>query len=470
MVEAAYAVTNNNLMEMQDAGFDYHASVGTARRDITPPIGIYSRSWGAAEHDCATGVHRPLTLTALTIESERARMAMVSLDLMSWRDRDDEALVRGRIRDLCGLEEADLLVHLVHTHSGPSTCRSDRDKPGGQLIGNYLESVAEAAASAVTEAFRVAGPSCISWSYGRCDVAQNRDLRCGDRLLVGWNPRAPADDTLLVGRVSDDHGSLVATVVNYACHPTTLGWGNELLSPDFVGALREVVEQWSHDAPCLFLQGASGDLSPAEQYASDTDVADKTGRAIGHAALAVLEMMPAPDFRLQLDEVVESGAPLAAWRPVPVTPSSASSTEALSFTAARRLPNDRAALERRWANVLPGPRDERIRRALRLEFALGTGPTIEYPVWVWTLGHAVIVAHPGEAYSWFQQHLREHLAPRPVVVMNLTNGPGSFYLPNEGAYDLDWYQVWQTRVERGTLEQIAAAVLEALTSLAAEDG
>lgn len=30
---------------------------GVARRDITPPVGIYHRTWGAATHERATGVH-----------------------------------------------------------------------------------------------------------------------------------------------------------------------------------------------------------------------------------------------------------------------------------------------------------------------------------------------------------------------------------------------------------------------------
>jgi hypothetical protein len=29
---------------------------------------------------------------------------------------------------------------------------------------------------------------------------------------------------VLVGRVCDDGGRIVATIVNYACHPTTLAW------------------------------------------------------------------------------------------------------------------------------------------------------------------------------------------------------------------------------------------------------
>ena len=43
---------------------------GVARRDITPPVGIYHRMWGAATHDRATGVHRPLLATVLVLESQ----------------------------------------------------------------------------------------------------------------------------------------------------------------------------------------------------------------------------------------------------------------------------------------------------------------------------------------------------------------------------------------------------------------
>src|SRR5947199_3947440 len=41
---------------------------GVARGDITPPAGIYHRMWGAALHDRATGVHRPLLATLLWLQ------------------------------------------------------------------------------------------------------------------------------------------------------------------------------------------------------------------------------------------------------------------------------------------------------------------------------------------------------------------------------------------------------------------
>jgi len=40
---------------------------GLRRVDITPPVGIYHRMWGAATHDRSTGIHRPLTATAFVL-------------------------------------------------------------------------------------------------------------------------------------------------------------------------------------------------------------------------------------------------------------------------------------------------------------------------------------------------------------------------------------------------------------------
>ena len=73
--------------------------VGFARADITPPVGIYHRMWGAALHDRATGVHRPLTATALWLEALDGSGRQLVLGL-------DHCLLDGaefdRIRDAVG--------------------------------------------------------------------------------------------------------------------------------------------------------------------------------------------------------------------------------------------------------------------------------------------------------------------------------------------------------------------------------
>src|SRR6185295_2258192 len=138
-------------------------------------------------------------------------------------------------------------------------------------------------------------PVGIVYGQGCCSLAAHRDFFDEGRkqFVCGFNPGTPADDAVIVARVTDDNGKVLATVVNYACHPTTLAWDNTLISPDYVGAMREVVEQ-ATDAPCLFLQGASGELGPRDGYVGDTAVADRNGRQLAHAALSALESLPPP--------------------------------------------------------------------------------------------------------------------------------------------------------------------------------
>lgn len=297
----------------------FEGLIGVAREDITPPVGIYARNWGAATGDTAEGVHRPLTLTCLTFqEAEGAQpLVLLAVDLGWWRSSDDEWSIRRTVLERLGLAAPRLMLCLSHTHAGPSLEPANADRPGGHYIGPLRERLCDAAVQAARRALAMSRRALLTWRYGKCDLATNRDLPepSGTRIVVGHPPSAPADDTLLVGRVSEaGSGQTIATIVNYACHPTTLAWANRLLSPDYVGAMRDVVETSRAGAPCLFLQGASGELAPAEQYTGDTAVADRHGRRLGHAVMATLEAMDPPGQGLAFEGVIESGAPLAVWK------------------------------------------------------------------------------------------------------------------------------------------------------------
>jgi hypothetical protein len=287
-MEAVMTEDRAHLPALKHSHPSFAGVIGVAREDITPPPGIYARNWGAATHDTAEGVHRPLSATVLTLQSHReeAPLVLAALDLGWWRGREDEWALRGALIEEFALDASRVMICLSHTHAGPSICRADSDRPGGALVPAYLQHVQDALLRAVRAALAGSRPATIAWHEGKCALAANRDLRDpqSSRIICGWSPDKAADDTLLVGRVTDDSGQPLATLVNYACHPTTLAWQNRQISPDYIGAMREVVEAQS-GAPCLFLQGASGELAPREQYVGDASVADAHGRELGHAAL-----------------------------------------------------------------------------------------------------------------------------------------------------------------------------------------
>ena len=86
--------------------------IGVARHDITPPVGIYARNWGAAQHDVAEGIHRPLEAAVMTIQEEPGAvpLVLVTVDLGWWQDLDDEWHVRGGLLENLNLEPERLMI------------------------------------------------------------------------------------------------------------------------------------------------------------------------------------------------------------------------------------------------------------------------------------------------------------------------------------------------------------------------
>ncbi|GAA5221691.1 neutral/alkaline non-lysosomal ceramidase N-terminal domain-containing protein [Membranihabitans marinus] len=428
--------------------------IGVAEVDITPPIGIYTGNWGAAKQHVATGIHSPLYLTCLTLQDsdQNQPLVMISMDLGWWKDGNDEKRVRAAVLSALNLSEENLMICLTHTHAGPSICSGDINKPGGDHIERYLSRLEDAMIKAISQAIGTAKRSTLTWQYGSCDLAKNRDMSDihQDRMLVGYNAEVEADNTLLVGRVTDEDHTTRAILVNYACHPTTLAWENTEISPDYIGAMRALLRKET-GAICLFLQGASGELSPIVQYVGQQSVADQHGRMLGYAVLSTLEAMPRANHQLSLDGVVESGAPLAVWKEKPISVVSLCKAYKITVTLPLKSMPIAAELQAQYEAETDAVLKERLWRKLCIRRAIGDGFEMESSVWIWKLGSSYLVGQSNETYSIFQQRLRQIISPHTIAVMNLVNGSVG-YLPPQSYYDKNVYSVWQTPFEKGSLE------------------
>src|SRR5215213_7943246 len=127
-----------------------------ARADITPPVGMYHRMWGAATHDRSTGIHRPLAATALALcpmtpSDDGSGVLLVSLDhcMLGQEDLDN---IRGRVSEATSFAAGDVHVSLTHTHGAGLMMRDRAALPGGELIVPYLEDVATRVAELAREA------------------------------------------------------------------------------------------------------------------------------------------------------------------------------------------------------------------------------------------------------------------------------------------------------------------------------
>jgi hypothetical protein len=453
-----------------------------ARRDITPPVGIYHRMWGAATHDRATGVHRPLFATVLALAADATnRQIIVGLDhCLLWHD--DMQLLRDDACRLAGVQPSELHVAFSHTHAAGLMDRSRADLPGGELIGPYLDDLAVKMAEAVREALSNLAAATIQYGVARCDLAVNRDQRddATAQFVCGYDPGGLADDTVQIARVTSSGGKTIATVVNYACHPTTLAWQNTLISPDYIGAMREVVEQ-SAGGVALYLHGASGDLGPREGFTGDTAVADRNGRQLGHAVLSALESLPPPCTKLVYTGPVVSGATIGVWRYEPLSQAeSVQQTDWRCDTFHVDLPY-RAGLPTREATLterdawLKRERDaiargeaiairdcraqvERLQRQLVRIGQLPAGPTFPLAVSLWKLGGGYWVWLEGEHYQYFQRTLRARFAGVPIVVATVVDGWRPAYLPTRETYGRGIYQEQVAVLAAGCLETVTDAI------------
>lgn len=449
-----------------------HGWFGISVADVTPPVGIYSRNWGAAKHDLAESIHRPLTLTALTIAASRddVPLVFVDADLGWWKSPVTAGTFLSKVRESLSLGPANLIFAITHTHSGPPLMDADDSIPAVTLLQAWMDRLLETTVETVRRAQASWFEGNLEWNHGKCGLATNRDFPDPDpaknRIVCGFNPGGLADDTLLVGRLTDTTGKIRATLVNYACHPTVLAFENRAISPDFVGSMRETIRTETN-APVLFMQGVSGELAPRYQYVGDTGVPDKHGRQLGFAALSTLTGMEPPGSQLVYQNTVESGAPLAIWKHQPRQLSAQLDAVQTKVRIPLKDWPSAAELESQRSQCTDRNLEERLRRKRDIRRSLGDGTHFDLPIYAWRLGDAVLVGCCCEPYSWLQRQLRERFEDRTVICMNLINGSIGYLPPNE-LYDADVYPVWQTPFDRSGLELTLESMTQAIKHVLGE--
>lgn len=466
---------------------------GLGRTDITPPVGIYHRLWGAARQDRATGVHRPLTcevmaFAALTDEpGEPARHVRATLDLCGMVDSQYEAMVR-ILSQVTGAAPDNIAISCSHTHASGWFSPDRIPLPGGELIPGYINDLYQKVRHAAEQAMAAMQEVSISYATGRCDMATNRDYWDAERGIYacGFNPDEPADDTVMVVRAAAPDGKIRATVVNYACHPTTLAWENTLISPDYVGALRETVEQVTN-APCVFTLGPCGELSPRRVYVKEPEIADANGRQVGYAALAALDGMDPVGQDYAYAGPVISGATLGTWRHTPQSAERTAETQlfvssVVTIDLPQRPRPSLAELEENLQNFLTqqaeadrrgdalaardlGARAERVRRAIGRLHNLPPGDTYPYTFTVRRFGDGYWVGIGGEPYNALQTEVRAAFPGVPIVFSVLAGENAISYMLKADRYGRGLYQEEPSVLAPGCLEQVTAAVIDAIRKL-----
>jgi hypothetical protein len=392
--------------------------IGVATVDITPPIGISANPWGKSKSAISRGIHKPMeaTVAAISSDGDRDISLIYGLDL-GWIGchQCDVVNFRARLARELKLDIDSILVNLSQTHKGPPFCLHEPMREGGELVAGYIEKTIEDLISAGKRAIQSRQKADLTWGYGKCALGSVRDLLVTDgettQVVVGYNPELEPDDTLVVGRVTDQSGKIILTIVNYGCHPTSVGWESDLISPDYV-------------------------LAPARE--------------------------------LRFDQVITSGSNLASWLPTKVDPNELFDRKKIYVEMPHKELLTDEQMRTAWAPITATEvfLNFRIRKQheIRIDYVTGDG-TVKHPVWIWQLGDAIVIAHGGEAYLELARDLRRRNADRMIIFLDMTNGPGYLYLPTKIAYQQNNYQSQQSIVASGGLEIMLEVLDQAVKSL-----
>jgi hypothetical protein len=409
----------------------------------------------AAREGVAEDKDGELYATALVLDDERTRIAVIAFDLAFIKE-PFVSVLREDIGGRIGVPKSNVLLNCSHTHCGPTSegLQYDDDEQQDRLRQVYSARLrTEIPALAALAAHRLR-PARIGTGVGEARIGINRREQQGDgSIMLGENPDGPVEHEVRVIRVDDLGGRLIAVVFAHGCHPVTMGPKCLRWSADYVGSARKLIEQ-NVGGLSLFLQATAGDINPITGIGTEEDNTNEKNRlgfVLGGEVLKVLssiytESTRGPrtligsiskisyypripikherDYTIEVREEIlelslqafpkpeEANQILDKWE---------SEVATLVKNKTSGVPMNVARHFRHWALVL------------RDYVANGRRASVQIPVQAVRVGDIGIVAVPGETFSMQGKEVKRQSPFPNTLFIGYSNGCIS-YIPTRDAY------------------------------------
>lgn len=226
--------------------------VGFATQNITPTRATPMWGYGARHSVLSTGVRDPLQAKAVVIDVGKTKLAIVGLDLGRSPRDDMMSRIRKSVKENAGVDF--VLISGSHTHHGPVIELLDEKGKGKGVYDDaiaYTVELEQKIIHTIVSAAQDVSDARIGWGVKVVPMNRNRHTKIEPK---------PTDSELGVIRFDDMTGNPLGFVVNYAAHPTMISGADLRFSADWPGQMMNAVEA-EFDVPCIFMQGAAGDMS-----------------------------------------------------------------------------------------------------------------------------------------------------------------------------------------------------------------
>ncbi|PGZ47053.1 alkaline ceramidase [Bacillus anthracis] len=253
--------------------------IGVCKVDITPPIGIdfvgYHRETGI------NNIEERIYGTVFVFEKGEMKTVFISIDNIGMLVEDTN-MIREQVASELHVPFERITVVYTHTHSGPETVG---DNP---LVQSYKTILVNNVVHGAVTANKNLERCEVGWGVTTGDIGVNRRERTSDgRAKMGTNIEGVVDKRIGMLAIRDaETKELSGIIVFCTAHPNVLKGDSDVLSADYPGMTREILEKIVN-CPVMIVQGAAGNVN-AKYRGSKEALKQMAYTLSGH----VLTMLP----------------------------------------------------------------------------------------------------------------------------------------------------------------------------------
>src|SRR6516165_6841850 len=308
--------------------------VALAQVKITPERPIFLAGY-ASRNRPFEKTTTDLYAKALALEDRNGRIGvLVTTDLIGLSAAIAEP-VCDRIAAKAGLKREQILLSSSHIHTGPALsldAKARENIPAGdaQRTVDYTRQLQDKLVDVVARSLEKREPARLSFGSGVANFVMNRREFTPNGVILGVNPRGPADRTVPVLRIDGSDGKPRAVLFGAATHNTTLTDKCFEVCGDYAGFAQSYVQEKYPGVQAMFMLGLAGDSNP---YPRGTmDLSREHGAALGKEVCRVLETklqpvrgplkiafgqadlpLQAPPPREELEKQAARKGPIQSW-------------------------------------------------------------------------------------------------------------------------------------------------------------
>ena len=280
---------------------DFAAGCGEA--DITPPPGLPLSGFIFRENRPSTGVDDPLSVRVLAVRQDNLLVLLISYEVLAISAPLEQqimlALEAGLGQDFA---RAHTILTATHTHSAPPTSPLEGES---EPDATFWQRLCTQTVQAARHAIQTLRPASLYAASNRVPghTINRRALLADGRVSMALEPdgfvleRGPVDDTLTLLVFRDSEGANIAALLHFACHGTAVC--TQHMGGDIPGALARHISELL-DVPCLYLQGAAGDISPLAVSAGREEMQAWLGPFMAHLDSLTTRLTPLPSVPMRI--------------------------------------------------------------------------------------------------------------------------------------------------------------------------